>query len=192
MPHACPFLTRRRPHFSSLALHWSPVLDAVFAEVAGSCGTGPVYLHGPGPGSYRELRSAWRPSTRGTCSVPEMRALGDGLTRPSPKPCWMPCDPQIQEFGRLIADLRATAPPTPAPAAAGPHRPQAWQQLAAATVQRTRGLLPATVEILSGRPGPGCSSSPAFPGDESDRARQRRPATAEAGLTEFPTLNAMT
>jgi malonyl-CoA O-methyltransferase len=52
--------------FSSLALHWSPALDAVLAEVRRVLRHPGLFTFTiPGPASYRELRTAWQAVDQG-------------------------------------------------------------------------------------------------------------------------------
>ena len=185
--------------FSSLALHWSPVLDAVFAEVRRVLRHPGLFTFTvPGPGSYSELRSAWQSVDQGqhVLPFPEMRALGDGLTRAGLAEAVLDADTltlKYREFGQLIADLRATGTTN---ASAGRSRGltgrKAWQQLAAAyELQRDAGgLLPATVEILSGQAwAPGAPRRRRSPGDEIAIAPGSvgRRLPGQAGLS-FPPL----
>ncbi len=146
--------------FSSLAIHWSPVLDEVLAEVRRVLShPGLFTFTTPGPESYRELRRAWQavdPSPH-VMPFPEMRALGDGLVRAGLAEAVMDTDTltlKYREFSQLVADLRATGTTN---ASAG-RRPgltgrQAWSRLTA-TYEKERGadgLLPATVEVVFGQ-----------------------------------------
>ncbi len=152
--------------FSSFAIHWSPVLDAVLAEVRRVLRhPGLFTFTTPGPESYRELRAAWRAvdQTPHVIPFPEMRALGDGLVRAGLAEPVMDTDRltlKYREFGQLVADLRATGT-TNASSGRSPGLTgrQAWLRLAAAYEKErdVAGLLPATVEILFGQawaPGP--------------------------------------
>jgi malonyl-CoA O-methyltransferase len=146
--------------FSSLALHWSPVLDRVLGEVRRVLRhPGLFTFTTPGPDSYRELRAAWRAVDQGThvLPFPEMRALGDGLVRAGLAEPVMDTETitlQYRDFRALIADLRATGTTN-----ASTGRPRgltgrgAWSRLTAAyEVERDpAGLLPATVEIVYGQ-----------------------------------------
>ncbi len=146
--------------FSSLAIHWSPALDEVLGEVRRVLRhPGLFTFTTPGPGSYQELRRAWRAVDEAphVMPFPEMRALGDGLVRAGLAEPVMDTDTvmlQYREFGQLIADLRATGTTN---ASAG-RRPgltgrQAWSQLTGAYEQErgADGLLPATVEVVFGQ-----------------------------------------
>ncbi len=146
--------------FSSLAIHWSPVLDEVLAEVRRVLRhPGLFTFTTPGPESYRELRRAWQAVDRSPHVIPfpEMRALGDGLVRAGLAEPVMDTHTltlKYREFGQLVADLRASGTTN---ASAG-RRPgltgrQAWSQLTAAYEEQrgTDGLLPATVEVVFGQ-----------------------------------------
>lgn len=146
--------------FSSLALHWSPVLDEVLAEVRRVLRHPGLFTFAmPGPDSYRELRRAWRAVDEAPHVIPfpEMRALGDGLVRAGLAEPVLDTDTltlQYREFRQLIADLRATGTTN---ASAG-RRPgltgrQAWSRLTAAyELERgADGLLPATIEVVFGQ-----------------------------------------
>jgi malonyl-CoA O-methyltransferase len=162
--------------FSSLALHWSPALDVVLAEVRRVLRHPGLFSFAvPGPGSYCELRSAWQTVDKGQHVIPfpEMRALGDGLTRAGLAEAVMDTDTltlKYREFSHLIADLRATGTTN---ASTGRSRGltgrKAWQQLAAAYEHQRDGggLLPATVEIVFGQAwAPGAPRRRRSPGDE--------------------------
>jgi malonyl-CoA O-methyltransferase len=146
--------------FSSLAIHWSPVLDEVLAEVRRVLRhPGLFTFTAPGPESYRELRAAWRAvdQTPHVIPFPEMRALGDGLVRAGLAEPVMDTDTltlRYRRFEQLVADLRATGT-TNASAGRNPGLTgrQAWARLAAAYEKErdTDGLLPATVEIVFGQ-----------------------------------------
>ena len=152
--------------FSSLAIHWSPALDAVLGEVRRVLRhPGLFTFTTPGPESYRELRAAWRAvdQTPHVIPFPEMRALGDGLVRAGLAEPVMDTDRltlKYRDLRSLVADLRATGTTN---ASTGRRQGltgrQAWSRLGAA-YERERdadGLLPATVEILFGQawaPGP--------------------------------------
>lgn len=152
--------------FSSLAIHWSPALDAVLAEVRRVLRhPGLFTFTTPGPESYRELRAAWRAvdQTPHVIPFPEMRALGDGLVRAGLAEPVMDTDTltlKYRTLAQLVADLRATGT-TNASAGRSPGLTgrQAWSRLAAAYEKErdADGLLPATVEIVFGQawaPGP--------------------------------------
>ncbi|MBL8201109.1 MAG: methyltransferase domain-containing protein [Chromatiales bacterium] len=146
--------------FSSLVIHWSPVLDQVLAEVRRVLRHPGLFTFStPGPDSYRELRRAWRAVDEAphVLPFPEMRALGDGLVRAGLAEPVLDTDTltlQYREFSQLIADLRATGTTN---ASAG-RRPgltgrQAWSRLTGA-YERERGadgLLPATIEVVFGQ-----------------------------------------
>lgn len=162
--------------FSSLAIHWSPALDAVLAEVRRVLRhPGLFTFTTPGPESYRELRAAWRSVDQAPHVIPfpEMRALGDGLVRAGLAEPVMDTDTltlKYRNFGQLVADLRATGT-TNASAGRSPGLTgrRAWSRLAAAYEKErdADGLLPATVEIVFGQawaPGPTRRRRP--PGDE--------------------------
>ncbi|MEO8445747.1 MAG: malonyl-ACP O-methyltransferase BioC [Gammaproteobacteria bacterium] len=158
--------------FSSLAIHWSPALDAVLGEVRRVLRHPGLFSFAtPGPASYAELRRAWRAVDEAShvMPFPEMRALGDGLVRAGLAEPVMDNETitlQYREFSRLIADLRATGTTN-----AGSGRPrgltgrQAWSRLTAAYEQErdAAGLLPATVEIVFGQ---------AWSADPATRRRQ--------------------
>ena len=162
--------------FSSLAIHWSPALDNVLAEVRRVLRhPGLFTFTTPGPESYRELRAAWRavdPSPH-VMPFPEMRALGDGLVRAGLAEPVMDTDTltlKYRSFGQLVADLRATGT-TNASTGRNPGLTgrQAWLRLAAAYEKErdADGLLPATVEIVFGQAwAPGTSRRRHSPGDE--------------------------
>lgn len=162
--------------FSSLAIHWSPALDAVLAEVRRVLRhPGLFTFTTPGPESYRELRRAWQAVDQAPHVIPfpEMRALGDGLVRAGLAEAVMDTDTltlRYRDFGQLIADLRATGT-TNASAGrrAGLTGRQAWARLTAA-YERERdadGLLPATVEVVFGQAwAPGAPRRRRAPGDE--------------------------
>lgn len=152
--------------FSSLAIHWSPVLDDVLAEVRRVLRhPGLFTFTTPGPESYRELRRAWRAVDEAphVLPFPEMRALGDGLVRAGLAEAVLDTESltlQYREFSQLIADLRATGTTN---ASAGRRQGltgrQAWARLTAAYEQQrgAEGLLPATIEVVFGQawaPGP--------------------------------------
>ena len=162
--------------FSSLALHWSPALDLVFAEVRRVLRHPGLFTFTiPGPASYRELRAAWQAVDQGPHVIPfpEMRALGDGLTRAGLAEAVMDTDTltlKYREFAQLIADLRATGTTN---ASRGRQRGltgrKAWTRLAAAYEQQrdAGGMLPATVEIVFGQAwAPGATRRRRSPGDE--------------------------
>jgi len=162
--------------FSSLAIHWSPALDDVLAEVRRVLRhPGLFTFTTPGPDSYRELRAAWRAvdQTPHVMPFPEMRALGDGLVRAGLAEPVMDTDTLIlnyRSFGELVADLRATGT-TNASTGRNPGLTgrQAWLRLAAAyeNERDADGLLPATVEIVFGQAwAPGTSRRRHSPGDE--------------------------
>ena len=162
--------------FSSLAIHWSPVLDAVLAEVRRVLRhPGLFTFTTPGPESYRELRAAWRAvdQTPHVIPFPEMRALGDGLVRAGLAEPVMDTDRltlKYRNLGHLVADLRATGT-TNASTGRSPGLTgrQAWSRLAAAYEKERdgAGLLPATVEILFGQAwAPGPTRRRQAPGDE--------------------------
>jgi malonyl-CoA O-methyltransferase len=146
--------------FSSLAIHWSPALDEVLAEVRRVLRhPGLFTFTTPGPESYRELRRAWQAVDQSPHVIPfpEMRALGDGLVRAGLAEPVMDTDTltlRYREFTQLVADLRSTGTTN---ASAG-RRPgltgrKAWSRLTAA-YERERGadgLLPATVEVVFGQ-----------------------------------------
>lgn len=162
--------------FSSLAIHWSPVLDEVFAEVRRVLRhPGLFTFTTPGPESYRELRRAWRAVDEAPHVIPfpEMRALGDGLVRAGLAEPVLDTDTlvlQYREFRQLIADLRATGTTN---AAAG-RRPgltgrQAWSRLTRAyeAERNAEGLLPATFEVVFGQAWAAGGRRPRrAPGDE--------------------------
>jgi len=162
--------------FSSLAIHWSPDLDQVLGEVRRVLRhPGLFTFTTPGPDSYRELRRAWRAvdEAHHVIPFPEMRALGDGLVRAGLAEPVMDTSTltlKYREFGQLIADLRATGTTN---ASAG--RPggltgrRAWTRLTAAyeAERGPDGLLPATVEIVSGQAWAAGGTRPRrSPGDE--------------------------
>ena len=162
--------------FSSLAIHWSPALDEVLAEVRRVLRhPGLFTFTTPGPESYRELRMAWRAVDQSPHVIPfpEMRALGDGLVRAGLAEPVMDTDTLIlkyHSFGELVADLRATGT-TNASAGRNPGLTgrQAWARLEAAYEKErgTDGLLPASVEIVFGQAwAPGTSRQRHAPGDE--------------------------
>jgi len=146
--------------FSSLAIHWSPVLDDVLAEVRRVLRhPGLFTFTTPGPESYRELRRAWRVVDEAphVLPFPEMRALGDGLVRAGLAEAVLDTESltlQYREFSQLIADLRATGTTN---ASAGRRQGltgrQAWARLTAAYEQErgAEGLLPATIEVVFGQ-----------------------------------------
>ena len=146
--------------FSSLAIHWSPALDAVLAEVRRVLRhPGLFTFTTPGPESYRELRAAWRTVDRTPHVIPfpEMRALGDGLVRAGLAEPVMDTDTltlKYRDFGQLVADLRATGT-TNASTGRQPGLTgrDTWSRLTAAYEKErdAEGLLPATVEILFGQ-----------------------------------------
>lgn len=146
--------------FSSLAIHWSPALDEVLAEVRRVLRhPGLFTFTTPGPESYRELRRAWQAVDRTPHVIPfpEMRALGDGLVRAGLAEPVMDTDTltlRYREFSQLVADLRSTGTTN---ASAGRHPGltgrQAWSRLTAAYEEErgADGLLPATVEVVFGQ-----------------------------------------
>lgn len=146
--------------FSSLVLHWSPALDAVFAEVRRVLRHPGLFTFStPGPESYRELRAAWRAidQTPHVLPFPEMRALGDGLVRAGLAEPVMDMDMLIlkyRNFAELVADLRATGT-TNASAGRNPGLTgrRAWSRLVAAyeSARDKNGLLSATVEVVFGQ-----------------------------------------
>jgi malonyl-CoA O-methyltransferase len=146
--------------FSSLAIHWSPVLDQVLGEVRRVLRhPGLFTFTTPGPESYKELRAAWRAVDHAPHVIPfpEMRALGDGLVRAGLAEPVMDTDTltlKYNNFPQLVADLRATGTTN---ASSGRNQGltgrKAWSRLAA-TYEKERdpeGLLPATVEIVFGQ-----------------------------------------
>lgn len=146
--------------FSSLALHWSPDLDAVLSEVRRVLKHPGLFTFTvPGPESYRELRAAWQVVDHAphVMPFPEMRALGDGLVRAGLTEVVIDTDTltlQYREFAQLVRDLRATGTTN----ASTGRRPgltgrKAWAQLTAAYEKQrdSAGLLPATVEIVFGQ-----------------------------------------
>lgn len=162
--------------FSSLAIHWSPALDEVLAEVRRVLRhPGLFTFTTPGPASYRELRRAWQTVDQSPHVIPfpEMRALGDGLVRAGLAEPVMDTDTltlKYREFSQLVADLRATGTTN---ASAG-RRPgltgrQAWSRLTAAYEEErdADGLLPATVEVVFGQAwAPGATRRRRSPEDE--------------------------
>jgi len=146
--------------FSSLVLHWTPALDNVLAEVRRVLRHPGLFTFAtPGPASYQELRSAWQSVDQRTHVIPfpEMRALGDGLVRAGLAEAVIDTDTlmlKYREFGKLIADLRATGTTN---ASSGRRRGltgrKAWARLATAYEQQrdAEGLLPATVEVVFGQ-----------------------------------------
>lgn len=175
--------------FSSLAIHWSPELDAVLAEVRRVLRHPGLFTFAtPGPSSYQELRAAWRTvdQTPHVLPFPEMRALGDGLIRAGLAEPVMDTDTltlTYRSFGSLVADLRATGTTN---ASAGRRTGltgrQAWSRLTAAYElhRDADGLLPATVEIVFGQAwSQGATRRRRAPGDEIAvmlESLQRRPA----------------
>lgn len=162
--------------FASLAIHWSPALDAVLAEVRRVLRyPGLFTFTTPGPSSYQELRAAWRTvdQTPHVLPFPEMRALGDGLVRAGLAEPVMDTDTltlTYRSFGKLIADLRATGTTN---ASAGRRTGltgrRAWSKLTAAYEMHrdADGLLPATVEIVFGQAwSQGATRRRRAPGDE--------------------------
>jgi len=162
--------------FSSLALHWSPALDTVLAEVRRVLRHPGLFTFAtPGPASYQELRSAWESVDQRPHVIPfpEMRALGDGLVRAGLAEAVIDTDTlmlKYREFGTLIADLRATGTTN---ASSGRRRGltgrKAWARLVTAYEQQrdADGLLPATVEVVFGQAwAPGPASRRRSPGDE--------------------------
>jgi malonyl-CoA O-methyltransferase len=162
--------------FSSLALHWSPVLDTVLAEVRRVLRHPGLFTFTiPGPASYRELRAAWQAVDQAPHVIPfpEMRALGDGLTRAGLAEVVMDTDTltlKYREFRQLIADLRATGTTN---ASIGRKRGltgrKAWAGLVAAYEQQrdAAGLLPATVEVVFGQAwAPGAARRRRSPDEE--------------------------
>ncbi len=162
--------------FSSLAIHWSPALDAVLAEVRRVLRhPGLFTFTTPGPLSYRELRTAWRTVDQAphVLPFPEMRALGDGLVRAGLAEPVLDTDTltlTYRSFGSLVADLRATgATNASAGRRTGLTGRQAWSKLTAAyeMYRGADGLLPATVEIVFGQAwSPGATRRRRAPGDE--------------------------
>jgi malonyl-CoA O-methyltransferase len=162
--------------FSSLALHWSPALDTVLAEVRRVLRHPGLFTFTiPGPASYRELRTAWQAVDQRPHVIPfpEMRALGDGLTRTGLAEAVMDTDTltlKYREFGQLITDLRATGTTN---ASTGRNQGltgrKAWAQLAAAYEKQrdAEGLLPATVEVVFGQAwAPDATRRRRAPGEE--------------------------
>jgi len=146
--------------FSNLAIHWSPALDAVLAEVRRVLRHPGVFTFTtPGPGSYRELRRAWLAVDEAphVLPFPEMHALGDGLLQAGLAEPVLDTETltlRYRDFGGLVADLRATGT-TNASAGrrAGLMGRQAWSRLVAAYEENrdVDGLLPATVEVVYGQ-----------------------------------------
>lgn len=146
--------------FSNLAIHWSPALDAVLAEVRRVLRHPGVFTFTtPGPGSYRELRQAWLAvdEANHVLPFPEMRALGDGLLQAGLAEPVLDTETltlRYRDFGGLVADLRATGT-TNASAGrrAGLMGRQARSRLIAAYEENRSadGLLPATVEVVYGQ-----------------------------------------
>ena len=146
--------------FSNLALHWSPVLDQLLAEVRRVLRSPGLFTFTtPGPQSYRELRAAWQTvdDTPHVMPFPEMRALGDGLVRAGLAEPVLDAETltlTYRDFRQLLADLRATGTTNPHVARRrGLTGRQAWAVLSAAyEAQRdAAGLLPATFEVLYGQ-----------------------------------------
>ncbi len=146
--------------FSNLAIHWSPALDAVLAEVRRVLRHPGVFTFTtPGPGSYRELRRAWLAVDEAphVLPFPEMHALGDGLLQAGLAEPVLDTETltlRYRDFGGLVADLRATGTTN----ASGGRRAglmgrQAWSRLVAAYEENrdVDGLLPATVEVVYGQ-----------------------------------------
>jgi len=146
--------------FSNLAIHWSPALDAVLAEVRRVLRHPGVFTFTtPGPGSYRELRRAWLAVDEAphVLPFPEMHALGDGLLQAGLAEPVLDTETltlRYRDFGGLVADLRATGTTN----ASGGRRAglmgrQAWSSLVAAYEENrgVDGLLPATVEVVYGQ-----------------------------------------
>ena len=175
--------------FSSFAIHWSPALDAVLAEVRRVLRhPGLFTFTTPGPSSFKELRAAWQTidQTPHVLPFPEMRALGDGLVRAGLAEPVLDTDTltlTYRSFGSLVADLRATGT-TNASAGrrAGLTGRQTWSKLAAAyEIHRAAdGLLPATVEVVFGQAwSHGATRRRRAPADEIAvrlDSLQRRPA----------------
>lgn len=145
---------------SSLAIHWSPVLDAVLAEVRRVLRHPGLFTFTvPGPDSYRELRAAWRTvdQTPHVIPFPEMRALGDGLVRAGLAEPVMDTDTltlKYRTFPQLVTDLRTTGTTNASTGrASGLTGRRAWSRVAEAYEKErdTDGFLPATVEILFGQ-----------------------------------------
>lgn len=162
--------------FSSLALHWSPALDAVFGEARRVLRHPGLFTFTvPGPDAYRELRAAWQAVDRAphVMPFPDMRAIGDGLSRAGLSEVVMDTDQltlKYREFRTLLADLRATGT-TNASTGRNPGLTgrKAWASFAASYEQQrdTDGLLPATVEIVFGQAwAPGAGRRRRSPGEE--------------------------
>jgi malonyl-CoA O-methyltransferase len=162
--------------FSSLAIHWSPALDRVLAEVRRVLRhPGLFTFTTPGPRAYEELRQAWQAvdDTPHVLPLPAMQALGDGLLRAGLAEPVLDTETltlSYPDFGGLVADLRATGTTN---AAAGRRTGltgrRAWARLTAAyEVHRgADGRLPATVEIVYGQAwAPGGPPAPRAPGGE--------------------------
>jgi malonyl-CoA O-methyltransferase len=152
--------------FSNLAIHWSPALDRVLAEVRRVLRHPGLFTFTvPGPAAYQELRRAWAAvdDTPHVLPFPEMHALGDGLVRAGLAEPVLDTETltlRYREFRGLVADLRATGTTNAAAGRrAGLTGRQAWGRLSAA-YERERGpdgLLPATVQVVFGQgwaPGP--------------------------------------
>ena len=146
--------------FSNLALHWSPGLDQLLAEVRRVLRPPGLFTFTtPGPQSYRELRAAWRTvdDAPHVMPFPEMRALGDGLVRAGLAEPVLDAETltlTYQDFGQLLADLRSTGTTNPHVARRrGLMGRHAWARLSAAyEAQRDAdGLLPATFEVVYGQ-----------------------------------------
>lgn len=162
--------------FSSLAIHWSPVLDDVLGEVRRVLRhPGLFTFTTPGPGSYRELRRAWAAVDESPHVIPfpEMRALGDGLGRAGLAEAVMDTETltlQYREFRQLVADLRATGTTNASTGRrTGLTGRRAWSRLAAAyELERgADGLLPATIEVVYGQAwAAGSQRRRRAPGDE--------------------------
>jgi len=162
--------------YSSLALHWSPALDTVLAEVRRVLRHPGLFTFTiPGPASYQELRAAWQSVDQAPHVIPfpEMRALGDGLTRAGLAEVVIDTDTltlKYREFRQLIADLRATGTTNASTGRKqGLTGRKAWAQLASVYEEQrdTAGLLPATVEIVFGQAwAPGAVRRRRSPGEE--------------------------
>lgn len=162
--------------FSSLALHWSPALDTVLLEVRRVLRRPGLFTFTvPGPGSYRELGTAWSSDDLSPhlMPFPEMRALGDGLIRAGLAEPVMDTDTitlKYRHFRQLVADLRQTGTTNASsgrrPGLTGRTR---WANLVAAYEKQrgADGLLPATVEIIFGQAwASGASRERRGPADE--------------------------
>lgn len=144
--------------FSNLALHWCPDPDAVFRECRRILKPQGLLLFSTvGPSTLQELRAAWaqidhEPHVH---LFMDMHDLGDALIRAGFSAPVMERDNlcvTYREFGGLVADLRATGAVNSHPGRRRGLRASRTREALARAYEQARrhGVLPATVEVISG------------------------------------------